>query len=130
MVRVLIDLNKFTCRWLKSISVVPGEAYESILSRLLDCKLGCNVCEYRIVNANNDCFVNLLVDWDCEEENLQFSLSDDYSNAFPSNPHMDYETWIHFKERVFSINDIFGILAVLEQGESTIFDDLIFIRIA
>lgn len=130
MVRVLIDVNKFVCRWLKSISVVPEESYNSILSRLLDCKLGCNLCEYTVFDEDYVfCYVNLLVDWDEVESNLLFSLNDDYSNEFPVNVCMDYDTWSCFKEKVLNVNDIFSILAILECGEYVNMDGLIFKRI-
>lgn len=129
MVRVRIDLDKFVCRWLKSISVVPAESYESILVRLLDCKLGCNVCEYSVFDEDLWVSVNLLVDWDSVDSNLMFSLRSDYSNEFPINTCVDYETWNHFKEKVLGIDDIFSILAILDCGETINFNDLLFRRI-
>ena len=128
MVRVRIDLDKFVCRWLKSIGVVPEESYESILVRLLDCKLGCNVCEYRVFDDDLFCGVNLLVDWDSVDSNLMFSLRSDYSNEFPINTCVDYNTWSQFKEKVLSVDDIFTILAILDCGESITFNDLVFRR--
>lgn len=130
MVRVRIDVDKFVCRWLKSISVVPWESYESIISRLLDCKLGCNLCEYIVVDDNLGVSVNLLVDWDRVDSNLMFSLSSDYSNEFPINTCVDYGTWNHFKEKVLGVEDIFSILAILDCDESIVFNDLLFKRIS
>jgi len=129
MVRVRIDVDSFVCRWLKSISVVHEESYESILCRLLDCKLGCNLCEYTVFDDDLFVSVNLLVDWDSVDSNLMFSLRDDYSNEFPINTCVDYETWNCFKEKLLSVEDIFSILAILDCDESILFHKLIFKRI-
>lgn len=127
--RVRIDVDRFVCKLLKSISVLPDESYESILCRLLDCKVGCNLCEYGVFDEVFCCSVNLLVDWDRVDSNLMFSLKDDYSDEFPVNTCVDYETWNCFKRKVLSIDDIFSILAILDNGECISFNDLIFKRL-
>lgn len=129
MVRVPINVSGYVKKRLKSVAVTPDEAYNSILVRLLDCKLGCNVCEYSVFDEDLWVSVNLLVDWDSVDSNLMFSLRSDYSNEFPINTCVDYETWNHFKEKVLGIDDIFSILAILDCGETINFNDLLFRRI-
>ncbi|MBQ6219997.1 MAG: hypothetical protein IJH63_00500 [Methanobrevibacter sp.] len=113
---------------LKSLSITNGESYDSILSRLLDCKVESYVCEYRVFDTVNDCFVDLRVDWGSLTENLCFGFDGVYSDSFPVNPCVDYNVWCGFKEVVCGLSFIFNVLVVLDRGGSVVVDGLVFNR--
>lgn len=124
MVRVPINVSGYVKKRLKSVAVTPDEAYNSILVRLLDCKMGDVKLEYSICyNVDEVCCVRVLIDWSLDSLRLLFYNNGVWSDEFPVNCGVDTGLWLDFKESVFSNID-FGVFALLEVHEFVVFKGL------
>ena len=129
MVRSPIWVSEYTKKRLKSIAVSDDESYESILTRLLDCKSEDLRFDYLICKSDS-CCVKVCVDWGALEENLSFYTDDDVLvDEFPVNVNVSSDVWLAFKEDFESIPDIFEVLSVLDEGTFTVFDGLRIFRL-
>jgi len=117
MSRVPIKVSKYVMGRLRGLAVSPSESYESILGRLLDCKLGVGQLDYLVFN--DVCCVKLFVDWDVCSPRIRFYSDGVLVDDFPVDCCFDVGLWSDFRESVCGVSDLLGVLAVLECGECT-----------
>lgn len=114
---------------LKSLSV-HGESYDSVLCRLLDCKVGSGVCRYVVFDELLGVGVDLCVDWSGVIPSLNFIIEGTMFNEFPFDKYRNDETFYCFGESLGNLDDILGLLAILEVGEYSVYNDLVLGRIS
>ncbi len=117
MSRVPIKVSRYVMGRLRGLAVCPSESYESILSRLLDCKLGGGQLDYLVFN--DVCCVRLFVDWDVCSPRIRFYSDGVLVDDFPVDCCFEDGLWSDFRESVCGVPDLLGVLAVLECGECT-----------
>ena len=117
MSRVPIKVSRYVMGRLRGLAVSPVESYESILTRLLDCKVGVNQLDYVIFN--DDCCVKLFVDWDVCSPRIMFYCDGVLVDDFPVDCCFGDGLWSDFHEDVCGVSDLLGVLALLDCDEFT-----------
>lgn len=125
MSRVPINVSRYVMGRLRGLAVWPGESYESIIGRLLDCKVGVNRLDYLVFN--DDCCVRLFVDWDVCSPVVRYYSGGVLVDEFPVDCCFDDGLWLEFRECVCGVDDLLGVLAVLDCDEGVVLDGLSFV---
>lgn len=123
MSRVPVKVSRYVMGRLRGLAVSPSESYESIISRLLDCKVGVNQLDYIVFD--DDCCVRLFVDWDVCSPVIRFYSDGVLVDDFPVDCCFDDGLWCDFRERFCGVDDLMGVLALLDLGEFVCVDGLV-----
>lgn len=117
--RETIIVSKVTKSRLKALKYNERESYDHVISTLLDVKLDSGPIKYKL--SNNNCSIDIIVDWDAEMAKIIYLKKDESYLLFPradiyTDNTMEWET---FKKQVLeNKNNILNICAVLDPGET------------
>ena len=122
-----IRVSNKTKERLRALRLTEGESFENIIIRLMESKIGKlpGVIRYKISSKDYPLSVEYIIDWDSASKNIYFLDGDD--NKYASVPTENitfneddklYESWLRFKEFVDGLDNLIGMSAVLEAGES------------
>lgn len=130
-----IRLSESTKQRLNSLRYSPAETYENIILRLLESKVGMDEAKYLLYDTKcKNCWVKFVIDWSVPERNIKYfdRNSDDLLDEVPVYNYKDVEEqerWIGFKDIVEDLDNIYGMAAILESGQSLHLGDLILKRL-
>lgn len=122
-----IRVSNKTKERLRALRLTEGESFENIIIRLMESKIGKlpGVIRYKISSKDYPFSIEYIIDWDSESKNLYFLDGDE--NKYTSVPTENitigkgdklYEPWLGFKKFVDGLDNLIGMSAVLEAGES------------
>ena len=124
MARFPINVSNYVMGLLKSLAVSPDESYESILSRLLDCKCDALCYEYCLDNGYG-VYIKCVIDWGSPVENVHFLDDGEWVDSFPlSCDGVDNNVWLDFRDLVLGCDDFFSVLSFLEVNEFAVVNGL------
>lgn len=117
-----IRVSRYVMGRLRSLAVNRSESYDHIINRLLDSKVGVNRFDYLVFN--DDCCVRLFVDWDVCSPVIQYYSEGVLVDEFPVDCCFDDGLWSEFRDCVFGVPDLMGVLALLDCDDVTMVDGL------
>ena len=117
-----IRVSRYVMGRLRSLAVNRSESYDHIINRLLDSKVGVNRFDYLVFN--DDCCVRLFVDWDVCSPVIQYYSEGVLVDEFPVDCCFDDGLWSEFRDCVFGVRDLMGVLALLDCDDVTVVDGL------
>lgn len=123
MVSDVINVSGVVKDFLRSISLGSDESFDSILVRLLDCKVGVSCVDYLIFD--DDYEVMVCIAWGSSELSLFFYDGDGgLSSSFP----IGFSVSDSFYASVSGISDL-SVFALLDKGEVVCVDGLFVMRL-
>lgn len=114
----VIYVSPTTQERLKALKYDNNETYDQVINKILNVKLDSGPITYNI--NNNQCNIDVLIDWDAELANITYIKDNETYLMFPEADYLteDIGQWEKFKEQIIENKQgILNVCAILDPRE-------------